>query len=204
MAIKNVRIPAAMFALILCSAAAHADMIYTYTGNNFNTFDGNSDGLTTGNSITGFIDVSSALGASFNSFNGSNPVPVLLSWSLTDGVHTLSSALSDITSGNISCAGCLNLRTDASGTITNWFFYTTDGSGQVLIASNTGEGLNDGLRGAGPTNDVSSLISHGSAWNSAPTGTWAIAQARLSRATSGKASALQWRHRGRRPCRRWA
>jgi len=151
-------------AMLVSGGTARADIIYTYTGQSFNSFYGNSNGLTTTNSITGYIDVATELGDNFDSFNNSNSVPVLLSWSLSDGVNTLSSALGDITSGNVACTGCLNLETDASGDIISWDFYATNGSGLVMIASNTGEILNDGLGGSSPTNDVSSQISVGSAW----------------------------------------
>ncbi len=81
---------AAVFSLaIACSALARADSIYTYTGNDFKSFEGNS-GDTTSNFISIILDFAGTLAIN-TSYGPIDPV----SWSITDGTHTLSSADGD-------------------------------------------------------------------------------------------------------------
>jgi hypothetical protein len=93
---------------IVASGAAKADVIYTYTGNDFTT--ANSP-YTTSDKITGTITLSSALGLSLV---GSSVSP--LAYSFSDGIVTLASP----TCCNLSSQTSFVFNTDASGNITNW------------------------------------------------------------------------------------
>lgn len=109
--------------VILLSSGATcwaANATYDYVGNDFTVFQGNS-GLTTSNFIAASLTFSSSLPPNFTGDPGLTPAnnsslidaikPT--TWSITDGVHTLSST-------NGAFLYDLELETDASGDIVSW------------------------------------------------------------------------------------
>jgi hypothetical protein len=158
----------AFLALFLVGAGSlQASATYTFTGEDFNSFDGNSNGLTTSDFVTGSLTFASPLGADFNS--NSESFPTLLSWSLSDGVNSLSSA-----NGN-SLDIFQDFATDSNGQIDEWFFAAEESSGDgdpLILVSNESVIMNDGISGIS-VEDVSSDIAVGSAWyDGAAPGNW--------------------------------
>jgi hypothetical protein len=100
----------AVFCGLLLAAlpsAALADTVYTYTGNNFASFDGTE--FTTSDSVSGSFTIAAPLAA--------NLTMTLVNWatfSITDGVDTFTNE----TTGLI--FDYLAVSTDANGDITNW------------------------------------------------------------------------------------
>ncbi len=92
-----------------------AEVIYTYTGNDFNSFytlDNNSGNvLTSSDFLTFQLTLADPLGA--NLYFESNGIVVPSSWSASDGVHTWSSI--DAQDGV-----SISLSTDSLGDITAW------------------------------------------------------------------------------------
>ena len=107
----SVFIPGVLLLSAAITPTAKADVIYTYTGNDFNSFFGTE--LTGSNFVSASFTFASALpdGLDFADESGA-----LLDWTVTDQSNTLSQA-----GGNYLT---LNLSTDASGNITNsWSFF---------------------------------------------------------------------------------
>lgn len=96
---------------IFAAAPAKADVIYTYTGNNFT--DVFTAGYTTSDKITGTLTLSSALPSSLSTLT--NESALVVSYSFTDGVNTFTKPCCDSGSQTI-----FSFETDGSGTITNW------------------------------------------------------------------------------------
>jgi hypothetical protein len=90
------------------TSSAKADVIYTYTGNDFNSFSG-SPPLNSSDFISSSFTFASALPDNLNDVE--NPGS-LLNWSMSDQVDTLSD-----TGGNTLL---IFVSTNASGTITGW------------------------------------------------------------------------------------
>ena len=130
--------PATLVALMLLVALqANASVIYTYTGNNFTatSLDGPTAPAatyTTADSVSGFVELAAPLAANL----GLNTVVTPLSFSLSDGLNTLTNTNATFSSFWFS--------TDASGNIVAW-------SGQAsLWASTNGGGT---VKSIGTTNN---------------------------------------------------
>lgn len=87
---------------------AHASVTYLYTGDDFNSFSGNSP-LTSSDFISASFTFASALPDNLNDVE--NP-GTLLGWSITDQVNTVSSSAGD--------ALLIFFSTNAEGVITGW------------------------------------------------------------------------------------
>jgi len=95
---------------LLCAGVASADTVYNYTGNNFNQFYG-STGDTTSNFLTITMTLASPLGANLSILSLTNITPI--SWSASDGTHSLDSNSAGLTTQFF-------FSTDGVGTITQW------------------------------------------------------------------------------------
>jgi PEP-CTERM motif len=97
---------------LLTAGAASADVIYTYTGNDFGGGGGTVNSpYTTSDKITGTVTLSGALG---DSLSNSTVSPV--AYSFSDGIVTLTSPACCNTSTQTEFV----FSTDASGNITHW------------------------------------------------------------------------------------
>lgn len=111
--------------LLLCAAitpTAKADVIYTYSGNDFNSFFGTA--LTASNFVSASFTFASALPGNLNFADERGS---LLNWTVTDQSNTLSQ-------GGGNYLANLNLSTNASGAITNnlssnWAFFAETTAG---------------------------------------------------------------------------
>jgi hypothetical protein len=109
---------ALVLAALACSSA-HASVVYLYTGNDFNFFNG-SPGVDGSNFISATLTFASPLAGGLSLFNASTTVQA---WSITDGVHTLTSTTPGASIGN------MIVSTDAGGNIIEqWAVYIDFGS----------------------------------------------------------------------------
>lgn len=105
----NILKPILTIALSIITFSSSASVIYTYTGNNFNSFTGST--FDSSMSVSGYIELNEFLAP--NLINQSvNP----LSYSFTDGVSTLTN--SDVVPGGSS--DLFEFYTDLNGNITMW------------------------------------------------------------------------------------
>lgn len=98
----------AALALSLTSLAAHADVILTYTGNDFNIVSG---GYTTNDKVTATITLTNPLGD-----NENDEVVTPTAFSISDGMQTFTNMTSGI-------SGLFEFSTDPTGEITAWFVH---------------------------------------------------------------------------------
>jgi hypothetical protein len=112
-----------LIALGSFGSAAHADVVYEYSGNNFASFYG---GYTSDDSISGRLAFAFALGDNFN-LASVNPT----SFSFSDGVQTISN-----TSPALAFTQFL-ISTNAAGDITDWeiSLHEWSGTGQRVIVT---------------------------------------------------------------------
>lgn len=137
-------------------ASSSADVIYTYTGNDFTTV---TAPYTLTDSVTGYFDLTAALG---NSTGPQSITPVAFSFS--DGVDT-------ITSSNASSAS-FNITTGPSGDITSWdiSILNQPGIGEDAIYTHNTPYLPLTVPG-----DEGALVAGGSGgFNANAPGTWAV------------------------------
>ena len=107
-------------ALLLSASITRADVIYTYTGNDFTSVSGS---YTTTDSITGYIDLSTALGAT------SGPLTLTpVSFSFSDGLQTISNT-------NATAALFSDFYTNASGVPISWAIALVTSGGSNNIGS---------------------------------------------------------------------
>jgi hypothetical protein len=97
---------ALVLAALACSSA-HASVVYLYTGNAFDNFVG-SPGVDGSNFISATLTFDSPLAGGLVFFNASTTVQA---WSITDGVHTLTSSTPGVSVGD------MFVSTDAGGNI---------------------------------------------------------------------------------------
>jgi hypothetical protein len=97
---------ALVLAALACSSA-HASVVYLYTGNGFNGFSG-SPGVDGSNLISATLTFASPLAGGLSGFDASTTVQ---SWSITDGVHTLTSITPGVSIDD------MFVSTDAGGNI---------------------------------------------------------------------------------------
>jgi len=103
-------------ALLLSASITRADVIYTYTGNDFTSVSGS---YTTTDSITGYIDLSTALGAT------SGPLTLTpVSFSFSDGLQTISNT-------NATASVFYDFYTNASGVPISWALLVEIGGSDV-------------------------------------------------------------------------
>lgn len=162
--LRSLSISAAMVVFAAALAPlAHADTIYTYTGQAFTQF---NNGYTCQSQygecgIAGWFSFTSPLGDDFSG------TVTPLAFSFTDGTQTFSS---DPSSPNYSTAfdegtpGVISLTTDANGNIQYWDF-------SVDLNSNTAWNLQS-LAGAGGSEDLATAYTSGPAKNVDAPGTW--------------------------------
>jgi len=111
-----------------------ATITYNYAGKNYTTFFG-SPGVTTANSVSASLTFASPLPVNFSGDSGlpGSDAVLPVEWSITDGVHTFSSA-----SGNQ--LNFLELGTNSSGAIDSWHVIGCSSSGcnngDLITASN--------------------------------------------------------------------
>jgi hypothetical protein len=89
-----------------------ADSLYTYTGNNFNFFVGPGFGLTSADSVSISLTFTAPLADNLPVTDESSNV---VSWSATDGVHTITNVGGLLTT--------LTLSTNSNGSINSWFVF---------------------------------------------------------------------------------
>ena len=111
---------ASVVTALVLSTSANASFLYTYTGNQFNTFEGPSLYDNT-MSVNGSIELEFALGA-----NLVDQTVSVLSSSFNDGVNTIENSINSF----------FRFSTDTTGTITDW--WVTVGSDPSLY-SNIGD-----------------------------------------------------------------
>ena len=143
--------------LLLAPAVGHANVMYTYTGNDFtDNFQANpppSPGYTR---VTGTITVASPFAASGGD---SNPADIL-AWSFSDGVDSLNNMNSTIITGAVG----FGFATNAAGHIDQWIFevgnvtttaeITTVNAGSVLqLDEGTGDSSDPGAPGGSNFNE---------------------------------------------------
>ena len=102
--------------LAFATASAEADVIYTYTGNDFTHVSGLVPGYTTSDKITGTLTLSSALPGGLAILT--NEVGLVVSYSFTDGVNTLATGCCETGSQTV-----FDFITNAGGAITGWDFH---------------------------------------------------------------------------------
>ena len=108
---------------LLSSPAANANVILTYTGNDFTTF---SSPYTGTDKVTASITLANPLGDNLNL------APVTpLAFSLNDGVQTITNASASIE------VQAFDFSTDATGTITNWIVNAITTSTAIIRTQNT-------------------------------------------------------------------
>ena len=102
--------------VVFAAGSAEANVIYTYTGNDFTHVSGLVPGYTTSDKITGTLTLSSALPGGLAILT--NEVGLVVSYSFTDGVNTLATGCCE--TGNQTV---FDFITNAGGTITGWDFH---------------------------------------------------------------------------------
>jgi hypothetical protein len=113
---------ALVLAALACSSA-HASVVYLYTGNGFDQFTG-SPGVDGSNFISATLTFDSPLAGGLSLFDASSTVQ---SWSITDGVHTLTSSTPGVTVSD------MFVSTDAGGNIiAEWLLYIHLGNEQLI------------------------------------------------------------------------
>ena len=146
------RITIALACLFLLATGARADTFtYTYTGNNFTLV---NSPYTTSEMVMGTFELSAALPPNLNG----NESSLVLSFTMSDGVQTLTSAEAFVETFQFS--------TDSAGTITRW---------DVEVAINAGnapsiETFNFGVS----SSDIGSLTNFISGRNSFTPGIWTV------------------------------
>jgi PEP-CTERM motif len=140
-------------AILVLSAStliAHADSIYTYTGQDFTSADGK---ITTNDFISGSITTTNPLGDNLD-FVLINPV----AFSFSDGVDTIDNA-------NASAFDLIQISTNASGAIVDWHITLSTATGDV---ANDVMLINGGpnLAGIVPDGDTDTNFAAGSGRNS--------------------------------------
>jgi hypothetical protein len=117
---------ALVLAALACSSA-HASVVYLYTGNAFDQFFG-SPGVDGSNSISATLTFASPLAGGLSFFDASTTVQ---SWSITDGVHTVTSTTPGATIDE------MYVSTDAGGNIiAQWDVLLSLGASPELLTAN--------------------------------------------------------------------
>jgi hypothetical protein len=179
--------------------SARADATYTYTGQPFTYFQG-ADSCTNGVgecSLSGTVTFASPLPP-----NHEEPLPAgccgslsPLSFSFTDGVHTLNSSNSAFS--------YFFLWTGSDGQIDGWFL----GSEPITMSRNETQDLgSDGpLADLGTISDITGTVPGNWAWNENTPGTWTLTTTPepsslilLGMGLLGMAGAWRWKRCGRR------
>ena len=101
--------------LIMMTASANASFVYSYTGNNFNSFSSPSS-WDTSKKVSGTFELQNALG---QDLFGSQITPT--SFSFTDGVNTITDT--DVAGDPLLYNVEFNFHTDSNGDITTWSIY---------------------------------------------------------------------------------
>lgn len=104
----QLRIVLSAAVLLSLTAAAHADTVYTYTGNDFTYA---TSPYTTSDSVSGTLTLASALSPNTSVLVAG---PNLISFSFTDGINTITNTTANL------AQSVIDLETDASGNITQW------------------------------------------------------------------------------------
>lgn len=127
---RNLAIGAALGIAVLGSAAAHADVILSYTGNDFTDV---VSPYTTSDKVTATITLASAL---LPSQPETQVFPV--SFSLNDGVQTITNLTSDVSSE-------FYFATDSSGSVNAWNIITEFGPipSPFISSENDSNGVQD-------------------------------------------------------------
>jgi hypothetical protein len=116
---------------LLGSSLCMAGSTYYYTGNDFTSFSG-SPGVSTLNFVSASLTFASALPDNFSDTFPDPGATLPTSWSITDGVHTYSSADGD-------SLNYLELETDSNGAIDSWHVIGCDPiscpNGDLITAS---------------------------------------------------------------------
>jgi hypothetical protein len=120
-------------ALAFAAAAqtAHANAIYTYTGNDFNLFTGvPSTVFNTSDRVTATITTIAALAPNLSEYLISSYAGSTTTWSFSDGVDTLTNSDNPADVG-----GFFWVSTDSSGNIDQWDFSieSEDGEANIII-----------------------------------------------------------------------
>jgi hypothetical protein len=108
---------------LVSSPAAHADVIYTYTGNDFTRFTGPYTGT---DKVTATITLANPLGASL-ALTAVTP----LAFTLSDGVQTLTDATPSLQDR-------FDFTTDSSGTIKYWLVDAQRNPAEYIKTDNPG------------------------------------------------------------------
>jgi PEP-CTERM motif len=111
---------AAIGIVLLVSQVGRAEVIYTYTGNDFTTV---QEGYSTSDRVTGEIILSSALPDNATDF-----APTVISYSFTDGIQTMTNlnSLLDVA----------QFYTNATGSITQWLFQSGVTNNPIILTRN--------------------------------------------------------------------
>jgi hypothetical protein len=113
-------------ALLVGSPGANADVMYTYTGNDFNTFSGSPNPYTSNDKVTAALTFASPLPANLSE---QNETPSM--FTLKDGVNTITAATE---SSSISPDWIFT--TDSNGDITQWAIVVYDTTGDNIQTNN--------------------------------------------------------------------
>ncbi len=155
-----------LFPLLLATPLSAAT--YIFTGNPFNNFFG-ATGVTSANFITASMTLNAPLAASLP-FGAISP----LSWSITDGIHSLDSLMGGLN------PGVFFFQTDASGNISRWNFGASTNVGPNASGLQTvGPSLafyNDGVHSSLPFFDLyaNRSVQGTTALNDVTPGTWTL------------------------------
>ena len=156
-------------AALLASSSANAQVVYTYTGNDFQSVF--APGYTTSDSMTGTLTLSSALPNSLTTLT--DETALVTSYSFSDGVTTFDSGCCESGSQTI-----FQFMTDATGAITGWVVtletnddhtgnLTTEGGttsfDQSLVDGVKG-GRNDGEPGVWALQSMTSPVPEPASW----------------------------------------
>ena len=156
-------------AAIFAASSANAQLVYSYTGNDFTSVF--APGYTTSDKITGTLTLSSALPDSLATLT--NEAALVTSYSFSDGVSSFNMPCCDTGNQTI-----FDFTTDASGNITNWDVtletndnhtgdLTTEGGVSAFDQSLTdGElgGSNNGAPGIWSVQSVTSPVPEPATW----------------------------------------
>ena len=155
------------------SISLRAATIEEYTGNAFNFFVGPGFALTTSDSVSAELIFSGPLAGNLNNADESGQ---LIGWTVTDGVHTLGSALNE---GDLLTSAVFS--TNGAGDITSWLVFAcsaTAGScnSNVEIETTSGSGF-EGFIGSYTNGfDESSTCCNNAAFSVNAEGTWTATQ----------------------------
>lgn len=160
---------AAIAQAALFASSASAQVIYTYTGNDFASVF--APGYTTSDKITGTLTLSSALPDLLTPLT--NEAALVTSYSFSDGVNSFTAPCCDAGNQTI-----FDFTTDASGNITNWIVtletndnhtgdLTTEGGVSAFDLSLTDGvlgGRNDGAPGVWSVQSMTSPVPEPATW----------------------------------------